>query len=60
MKIGTILIFHSECVDSMGTLSRKPNCAIKKAIEAAQVAEEWRENYLKLQKEIAYAGVNSR
>ena len=42
------------------THTTEPGCAIKKAIQAGQVSAERFENYLKLQKEMGYEGLNSR
>lgn len=38
----------------------EPDCAIRRAIEAGELSEKRFENYLKLQREIAYEGLNSR
>ncbi|MEG6566342.1 ribosome small subunit-dependent GTPase A [Thermoanaerobacterium saccharolyticum] len=38
----------------------EPGCAIKRAIEAGELSEKRFENYMKLQKEIAYEGLSSR
>lgn len=38
----------------------EPGCAVRSAIEAGELAEERLESYLKLQKEIAYEGLNHR
>jgi len=38
----------------------EPGCAVKKAIEAGELSDIRFENYLKLQREIVYEGLNSR
>lgn len=38
----------------------EPGCAIRRAIEAGELSEKRFENYMKLQKEIAYDGLSSR
>lgn len=38
----------------------EPGCAIRRAIEAGELSEKRFENYMKLQKEIAYEGLSSR
>ncbi len=38
----------------------EPDCAVRRAIEAGELPRERFENYLKLQKEIGYEGLNSR
>ena len=38
----------------------EPNCAVRSAIEAGELSEKRLENYLKLQREIVYEGLNSR
>jgi len=42
------------------THTTEPGCAVRKAIEENQLSEERFQNYLKLQREIAYDGLNSR
>src|SRR4030066_2365345 len=38
----------------------EPNCAVRGAIKAGELSEKRLENYLKLQREIVYEGLNSR
>jgi len=38
----------------------EPDCAVKRAIEAGKLSEKRLENYLKLQREMVYEGLNSR
>lgn len=38
----------------------EPGCAVRRAIEAGELAEKRFENFIKLQKEMAYEGLNSR
>lgn len=42
------------------THTTEPGCAVRRAIEAGEIAEERLENYKKLQVEIGYEGLNSR
>lgn len=38
----------------------EPGCAVRKAIETGELSDKRFENYLKLQKEVVYEGLNSR
>ncbi len=38
----------------------EPDCAVRSAIEAGELSEKRLENYLKLQRELGYAGLDSR
>jgi ribosome biogenesis GTPase len=49
-----------ECKYNDCTHTTEPGCAIQKAIQAGQVSAERFENYLKLQQEMEYEGLNSR
>jgi ribosome biogenesis GTPase len=40
--------------------STEPGCAVREAIESGALSERRFENYQKLQREIAYEGLNSR
>ena len=42
------------------THTTEPACAVRKAIEENELSEERFQNYLKLQREVAYEGLNSR
>lgn len=42
------------------THTTEPGCAVRKAIEEKALSEERFQNYLKLQRELAYDGLNSR
>ncbi len=42
------------------THTTEPGCAVRKAIEEKELSEERFQNYLKLQREVAYEGLNSR
>ncbi|MEA4815387.1 MAG: ribosome small subunit-dependent GTPase A [Lachnospiraceae bacterium] len=42
------------------THTAEPGCAVKEAIEAGKLSKERLQNYLKLQREISYEGLNSR
>ena len=42
------------------THTTEPGCAVRKAIEEKELSEERFQNYLKLQRELAYDGLNSR
>ena len=49
-----------ECKYKDCTHTTEPCCAVKKAIETGILSEDRFEKYLKLQKEMAYEGLNSR
>ncbi len=42
------------------THTKEPHCAVKKAVEAGELTQERLGNYLKLRRETAYEGLNSR
>jgi ribosome biogenesis GTPase len=50
----------SRCKYSDCSHSSEPGCAIRQAIESGGLSEKRFENYRKLQREIAYEGLNSR
>lgn len=50
----------SECKYSDCGHKTEPGCAVRKAIESGALSQQRFENYLKLQREMAYEGLNSR
>ncbi len=50
----------SECKYKDCSHITEPGCAIRKAIETGEISEKRFNNYMKLQKEIMYEGLNSR
>ncbi len=49
-----------ECKYKDCTHMTEPGCAVKKAMESGAISQNRFENYLKLQREIVYEGLNSR
>ena len=55
-----IIELSQKCRYKDCTHTTEPACAVRKAIEEKELSEERFQNYLKLQREVAYEGLNSR
>ncbi|KUO60130.1 MAG: ribosome biogenesis GTPase RsgA [Gracilibacter sp. BRH_c7a] len=55
-----ILDLASRCKFKDCSHTKEPCCAVRNAIESGELSEKRFENYVKLQKEIGYEGLNSR